>query len=231
MNEVRARDIMSTDLTVVAPKTPVDRMAALMALKMISALPVVDAEFHILGIVSEGDLVARREAATLPRQSWWLRLFADTDSLAREYTKTHGLTAEDVMVRHVVSVGPDTPAAQIADIMRRKGIKRVPVTENGKLVGIVSRADIVQMVALRNADLQDGPHSDTEIQHEVLERLANEPWAAVQHLSISVQKGLVEVSGLVNSADQKHAMGVLIRDVPGVLDVRDLTRILPIQGL
>ncbi len=231
MEQVRARDIMSTNLTVVAPATGVDKIATLMALKMISAVPVVDESFHVLGIVSEGDLVARREASTLPRPAWWLTLFEDADSLARQYAKTHGLTASDVMVRHVVCVGPDTPAEQIADIMRRKKVKRVPVTENGKLIGIVSRADIVQMVALGSADTAPGPHSDNEIQAEILERLSNEPWAATQYLSIVVQQGVVEVSGLIASADQRQAMDILIRDVPGVAGLRDLTRIIHLSRM
>jgi len=218
---------MSTNLTVVAPKTGVDKIATLMALKLVSAVPVVDEKFHLLGIVSEGDLLIRADTGTLPRPSWWLRLFGDADELARQYTKSHGLTAEDVMVRHVVSVGPDTSADQIADVMRRRGIKRVPVTEGGKLVGIVSRADIVQMVALRNADRNRAPRTDNEIQDEVMARLRNEDWAATQFLSINVRDGVVETAGLVESKDQQKAMGVLIRDIPGVRELRDLTRIMP----
>lgn len=230
MEQVRARDIMSTNLTVVAPKTGIDKVATLMALKLVSAVPVVDEKFHLLGIVSEGDLLTRADTGTLPRPSWWLRLFGDADELARQYTKSHGLTAEDVMVRHIVCVGPETTADQIADIMRRRKIKRVPVTEDGKLVGIVSRADIVQMLALRSADRKSGPRPDAEIQDDVMARLGKEEWAATQFLSVSVRDGVVETAGLVASKDQQQAIGVLIRDISGVRAHRDLTRTMPTVG-
>jgi len=228
---VRARDIMSTELTVVAPKTGVDKVAMLMALKMISAVPVVDEGFHLLGIVSEGDLMIRNEPGTLPRTSWWLRWFSDSASLARDYAKTHGLTAEDVMVRQVVCVGPDAPVDQIADILRRRKIKRVPVVDNGKLVGIVSRADIVQMVAVRDVGDRSVPRADNDIQDEVMKRLRDEPWVTGPPLSVVVHKGVVEISGLASSEDEQKALGVLIRGVPGVTAVNDLTRIVHTPGL
>lgn len=231
MDQVRARDIMSTELTVVAPKTGVDKVAMLMALKMISAVPVVDEGFHLLGIVSEGDLMIRDETGTLPRTSWWLRWFSDSASLARDYAKTHGLTAEDVMVRQVVCVGPDAPVDQIADIMRRRKIKRVPVVDNGKLVGIVSRADIVQMVAIRDVGDRSQPRADNDIQDEVMKRLRDEPWVTGPPLSVVVHKGVVEISGLASSEDEQKALGVLIRGVPGVLGVKDLTRIVHVPGV
>lgn len=230
MDQLLARDVMSTKLIVVAPKTSVDKIATILMLNMISAVPVVDEKFHILGIVSEGDLLARDEAGSLPRRSWWLTLFEDSDELARQYSRAHGRTAEDVMTRHVVSVGPDATTAKIADIMRRRGIKRVPVVEDGRLIGIVTRADIVQMVALGAAP-EAVTRPDNEIQDEVMERLKQAPWAGTEFLSVSVKDQSVEVSGLVASADQKHALAVLIREVPGVRAVRDITSVMPLPGL
>jgi CBS-domain-containing membrane protein len=231
MAPLRAHDIMSSDLIVVAPKTGVDRIVTILLLNMISAVPVVDEKFHILGIVSEGDLVDRGEAGTLPRKSWWLGLFQDEDELARRYTKAHGKTAEDVMTRHVISVGPDAPAERIADIMRRHHVKRVPVVEDGKLVGIVSRADIVQMVAVRGVPAGDGPRADNEIQADILDRLRNESWASPQFLSVSVAEGTVDVSGMIGSSDQKMALNVLIGEVPGVTAVNDFTTIMTVPTL
>jgi len=230
MDQLLARDVMSTKLIVVAPKTSVDKIATILMLNMISAVPVVDEKFHILGIVSEGDLLARDEAAWLPRRSWWLTLFENSDELARQYSRAHGRTAEDVMTRHVVSVGPDATTAKIADIMRRRGIKRVPVVEDGRLVGIVTRADIVQMVALGSSP-GDVTRPDNEIQDEVMERLKQASWAETEFLSVSVKDQCVEVSGLVASTDQKHALAVLIREVPGVKAVRDITSVMPLPGL
>ena len=231
MDRMLARDVMSTDLIVVAPKTTVDKIAMIMMLNMISAVPVVDEKFHLLGIVSEGDLVVREDVGTVPRQSWWLKLFESSDELARDYTKAHGRTAADVMTRHVVSVGPDATTAQVADIMRRRGIKRVPVVEDGKLVGMVTRADIVQMVALGGSPAADVKRPDNEIQDEIMSRLKQASWVDTAFLSISVQDHRAEVSGLIASEDRKHALNVLIREVPGVKAVRDTTRVMPLPGL
>ena len=231
MNRMLARDVMSTDLIVVAPATTVDKIAMIMMLNLISAVPVVDEKFHLLGIVSEGDLVIRDEAGTVPRQSWWLKLFESSEEMAREYTKSHGQTAEDVMTRHVVSVGPDATTAQVADIMRRRGIKRVPVVEDGKLVGMVTRADIVQMVALGASTATDDKRPDNEIQEEIMDRLRNEAWVDTAFLSVSVQDHTAEVSGLIASEDQKHALTVLIREVPGVKSVRNITRVMSLPAL
>jgi CBS domain-containing protein len=231
MDQVRARDIMSTKLTVVAPRTGIDKIAAMMALKMISAVPVVDEQFRLLGIVSEGDLLVRDESGTLPRSSWWLRLFGDSDELARRYAKTHGLTAEDVMVRDVVCATPDTTAREIADTMVRRSIKRLPVIENGQLVGIVSRADIVQMIAIEAADRKAARRADREIQDEVLMRFCGESWAETRLLTVGVREGTVELSGLVASNDQKKALQVLTSGVPGVKRVVDLTRVISLAAL
>lgn len=231
MDRMLARDVMTTDLIVVAPTTTVDKIAMVMMLNLISAVPVVDDRFHLLGIVSEGDLVIRDEAGTVPRQSWWLKLFESSEELAREYTKAHGQTAEDVMTRHVVSVGPDATTAQVADIMRRRGIKRVPVVEEGRLVGMVTRADIVQMVALGSAAATADRRPDNEIQDEILNRLRDESWVDTAFLSIVVQDHVAEVSGLIASEDQKHALTVLIREVPGVKAVKNHARVMSLPAL
>jgi len=231
MDRMLARDVMTTDLIVVAPTTTVDKIAMVMMLNLISAVPVVDDRFHLLGIVSEGDLVIRDEAGTVPRHSWWLKLFESSEELAREYTKAHGQTAEDVMTRHVVSVGPDATTAQVADIMRRRGIKRVPVVEEGKLVGMVTRADIVQMVALGSAAATDDRRPDNEIQDEIMNRLRNESWVDTAFLSVVVQDHVAEVSGLIASEDQRHALTVLIREVSGVKSVKNHARVMNLPAL
>ena len=138
-----ARDVMTRGVLAVRAETPVEEIAALLLSRSISAVPVVDGDDRVVGIVSEGDLMRRTEAETYRRPSWWLELVSDPASLARDYVKTHGRRASDVMTRQVVSVTEDTPVDKIASLLDSRRIKRVPVVREGKLVGVVSRADLL----------------------------------------------------------------------------------------
>jgi CBS domain-containing protein len=145
---MKASDIMTSPIIAVSPGTAVAEIAALLFEKRISAVPVVDGG-RLVGMVSEGDLLHRHEiGADRPARagSWWLRLFGE-DRSAAQYVKSHAQLARDVMTPAVASVAPETPIAQIADLFQRRGIKRVPVLRGGEILGIVSRADLVQAIA------------------------------------------------------------------------------------
>jgi CBS domain-containing protein len=111
----------------------------------VSALPVVDEKGTVVGIVSEGDLVRRTELGTETAGSWWLVPLAE--GAARDYRKSHAAAVRDVMTRPVIGVRPSATLRQIAKLMEERRIKRVPVLDEGRLVGIVSRADLVRQLA------------------------------------------------------------------------------------
>jgi CBS domain-containing protein len=144
---MKARDIMRCEVATVGPATPVTEIARLLLERRISGVPVVDAHGKVLGIVSEGDLLRRAETGTEIRRSWWLRLLADNAVLAGEYAKSHGRTAEEIMTRDVVTVTETTPVAEIAALLERRDVKRVPVVHRGKIVGIISRANLLHALA------------------------------------------------------------------------------------
>jgi CBS domain-containing protein len=152
---MRAIDVMTTEVISVGPDTSVQALAALLSERGISGVPVVDAEGRVVGIVSEGDVLrrvkigtARRpEARPGRRRSSWLEGIASDRELARDYGKSHGRTVGDVMTRDVVAVSDTTELADIAILLETKNIKRVPVVRDGKLVGIVSRANLVRALA------------------------------------------------------------------------------------
>src|SRR5271166_3907831 len=140
---MKARDVMTLGVFTVKPTMSVKDVARLFVEQRISAVPVVDDQRKIVGIVSEGDLVHRSEISTQRRHPWWLVLMAGDEGLAAEYIKAHAKRVADIMTRKVITAEPDTPLQEIAAMLERYGIKRLPIVRNGQLVGIVSRANLV----------------------------------------------------------------------------------------
>lgn len=223
---MKAKDVMTTRVVAVVSDMPVSAIASLLLDRHISAVPVIDEERRILGIVSEGDLI--RRGKTTERRSWWLATYGDAKALAREFVKTHGLYATDVMTREVVTVTEDTPVSTIAELLEQKGIKRVPVVRHGRLVGIVSRADLLRGLATRGLQPRTPEAQDDEtIQAHLMEVLEREPWADATFLSIMVDQGVVHLWGLVRSEEERRALRVAAEAIPGVRNVRDYLRLSP----
>ena len=148
---MKAQDVMSHKVVTVTPDATVTEIAGLLVERHISAVPVIDAEGTLLGIVSEGDLIRQPDIAGEPRLSWWLAMISDPAKRAKDYAKTHANRADEVMTKEVVTVNEATPIADIAHLIEEHRIKRVPVMRNGELVGIVARADLVRALAVRQA--------------------------------------------------------------------------------
>jgi CBS domain-containing protein len=192
---MRALDIMTTDVITVDPDTTVQGLATLLAEKGISGAPVVDKSGGLIGIVSEGDLLHRAEIGTarrhrVRRRSWWLDHFAS--DAARDYVKPHGRTVNDIMSRDVVTVAEDTELADVAALLEAKRVKRVPVLRGGKVVGIISRANIVRAVgATKGAPARDGEGDDRSIRSRLLAELGREEWAKIWPEDVIVRDGVV----------------------------------------
>lgn len=223
---MKARDIMTTDVVTVRPDTPVREVATLLFERRISGVPVVDGDGRVVGIVSEGDLMRRPEAGTERHPSWWLRLFGYSDDVAHEYVKSHGHTAAEVMTRHVLSVTEEANISQIADVLDSHHIKRVPVVRQDRLVGIVSRADLMRAL-IASPPEASGQRDDRKIYEEVTRRLRGESWADLLHLNMVVHNGEVQLWGTVGSDDAREALRVLVEGVPGVRAVQDGVRVIP----
>ena len=153
-----AADVMTSDVITVTPDTSVREIAKLMYTKHISGVPVIDLEKRVIGIVGEGDLLGHAEVAGERRRTWWFDAFVDSNALARDYIKTHGRIAADVMTPTVISVAPTASIAEIAKILQRHRIKRVLVIDGGNLVGIVTRSDLLR--ALAAAEVAKPAHID-----------------------------------------------------------------------
>ncbi|MFQ5827638.1 MAG: CBS domain-containing protein [Candidatus Methylomirabilia bacterium] len=219
---MKAKDIMTTKVVSVRRDTPVNEIATLLLDRHISGVPVTDAEGHVLGVVTEGDLIQRAEAP--PRRSWWLAFFSDADVMAREFVKSHGLKAWDVMTKEVLTVTEDTSLADIARLLEEKRIKRVPVVRDGHLVGIVSRADVIRALAARGVEpAPPEAKEDETIRKQLLEALRREPWADTHLLNIVVDRGIVHIWGLVRSPNERRALRVAAENIPAVRHVSDHT--------
>jgi CBS domain-containing protein len=218
---MKAADAMTTDVISVRPSQSVQEVASILLAHRISAVPAVSEDGdQLVGIVSEGDLIRRREAGTDRRRSWWLELLAAPDT-AEDYVKTHGRRVADVMTSNVITVGPDTPLSDIADLIEKEGIKRVPVVDDGRLVGIVSRANLLQALAASKDEMSvETTADDAAIRNDILRRIEAEPWKPIL-LNVIVHDGTVELWGFADSASQKKAARIVAESAPGVRAVQD----------
>jgi CBS domain-containing protein len=223
---MQARDIMTKDVVTAGADTTVSEIAALLVLHHISAVPVV-AEGQLLGIVSQTDLAHRSETGTERRRKWWLEVFADPDSMAREYVKSHGHKARDVMTRVVVSVPEDASLAEVADVLDSHRIRQVPVTSGGRLVGMISRADLVRALAEATITSSQPRPDNGTLQKAVWEQVKAQPWLKSAFVNLAVKDGVVELWGAVDSKEQRDALRVLVEGVNGVERVDDHVNLLP----
>lgn len=214
---MRASDVMTPYVITVTPDTTIHMAARLLADNHISGLPVVDEDDAVIGVVTEGDLLHRAEICTgSPRRAWWLELLSSTRDLAHEYAKEHARTVKDVMSSNVIAVSDDAPLSQIADLLGRHGIKRVPVLKAGKLVGIVSRANLIRALASTTPPQKShGVPDDRAIRDAVLTELHGRRWALPRQ-NVIVSEGTVHLWGVIESEEESCAIRAAAESVQGV---------------
>jgi len=214
-----ARDVMTAPVLAVRPDTEVHDIAALLLECRISAVPVVDEGGRVRGIVSEGDLINRADAGTRHRRSWWLEMLNGPEEQARDYLQAHGQHAEDVMTREVVATSEDTPLPEIAALLEKHHVKRVPVLRDGKLVGIVSRANLLHGFALSEPTwpmLQ----GDRQIR-DALKQALTEAGLPMHQVSVTVNNGAVRLWGWIDAQAQRQAARAAVESTPGVRRFED----------
>jgi CBS domain-containing protein len=211
----------------VGPDATVGDIAALLVTHRIGAVPVVSGDRRLIGIVSQTDLVHRSETGTEKRRKWWLEAFADPDAKAREYVKSHGHKAQDVMTRVVVSVSEGASLAEVADVLDTHRIRQVPVVSDGRLAGMISRADLVRALAEVSIAAPAARPDSGALQKAVWDRIEAQPWLKTAFVNLAVKDGVVELWGAVDSDDQRRALAVLVEGVPGVVKVEDNVTLFP----
>lgn len=226
---LKANDIMYSAVVTATPDHTVQEAAALMVEHGVSGLPVVDKSGQLVGMVSESDLMRHVEAGTDHHRSWWLRALMGRESLAREYVKENARRVADVMTKTVITATPETAVRELAETLERNGIKRVPIVKDGKVVGIVSRANLLRALARGELSAEHRRSaSDADLRESVIARIGAEPWARTALINVAVKDGAVTLSGIVDSIAEKRALRLAAELTGGVKAVEDATMIRPV---
>jgi len=219
---MKAIDVMVRDVITIGPDDSIADAARLIADNDVSALPVVDDDGHLVGIISEGDLMSREEIGAAIHHPWWIEAVTPAATLAAEFAKSHGRRVAEVMSENVITATEDMPLAQIAAILERNRIKRVPIVRGNELVGIVSRSNLVQAMASNGGTPGDRLDASRTIRAELLSRLENEQsWTDFGSRNVIVTDGKVHLWGLISSEAERKALVALAEGVPGVTQVID----------
>lgn len=216
---MNASDIMTKTVITGKPETTVAQAADLMARHHISAIPVLDESDGVIGLVSEGDLMRRVEGAKDQTRSWWLSLFADSQTSARDFVRERGQHLKDIMTTQVTTVSPETPVGEIARLLEKTHIKRVPVVKDGRLVGIVSRANLLQALAAQPIVHIRAEADADEKRDIVMGALGQVRGLNPVHLNVIVADNRVDVWGIVNSDAEEAAARVALEGIDGLGEV------------
>jgi len=220
---MKAADVMVRNVVTVKPYATVKDAIELLVKYDISALPVVGDDGALVGILSEADLIRREDLSTAKHRPWWLEAITPATTLAEEFAKSHGKRVEEVMSTQIVSASAETPLSEIATLLERYRIKRVPIVQDGKLIGIVSRANLIQALASSAPTTEAGGISDQDrgIRLELLARLGEQKWTDFGSRNVTVNGGVVHLWGLVGSPQERKALVSLAEEIPGVKRVSD----------
>lgn len=220
------KELMTPNPVVVPPEMTIAALVQLLADRHVSGVFVVDRAGVPLGVVTEADLICRLAPGPDDAELGWLsRLFVDLDDAAARYARSHGQMARDLMSQRLVAVDADAPAGDAAQLMQTEKVRRVAVLHDGKLVGVVSRADLLK--AVRPAAPIAAGRDDADIRAAIVREMERHPWATGHFTTVTVQGGVVRLEGFCRSDDARQALRVLAGKVQGVKEVVDNTELAP----
>jgi CBS domain-containing protein len=215
---------MTTNVVTVSPETDIAEAVRLMLERQISGVPVIDDSGRLVGILTEGDLMRRAELVT-GRQSWWINPISSPEQEAKAYVKAHGLKVKDVMTKEVVTINEQEPLDRIAMVFEDRRIKRTPVMRSGKIVGIVSRANLLRSLATKR--ISDAAPSDSQIRSAILTTAMEDAAIRVVLVDVTVDDGVVHLWGNTASEAEREAIRVVAENTKGVREVQNHIRVLP----
>ena len=219
---MQARDIMTTPVVTIATSASVAEAADLMLTRNIRCLPVVGDDGSLAGVISEGDFLRRGELGTRRARPRWLEFLVGPGKLADEYVRSSGRRVAEVMTAGVVSAAPGASLAEIVELMATHDIKNVPILDAGKIVGIVSRSDLMRILLRTLPKSGSATIDDEVIRRNILAELRGQSWSVGGDLiGVTVDKGNVELNGAVFDERQRKAAVVAAENVAGVKKVTD----------
>ena len=217
---MRAHQIMTRSVITVTPDATVLEAANLMLRYHVSGLPVVDTAGRLVGIVSEGDFIRRSEIGTEKKRGRWLKFLLGAGRAATDYVHERGRRISEVMTLDPITIAEETPLEQIVSSMESNGVKRLPVMRDGRLVGIVSRANLLQAVAGLARDVPDPTADDDHIRGRIIAAIEKNDWSPFG-LNVIVRDGIVHLSGVITEERSRQASIVAAENVAGVKKVHD----------
>ncbi len=213
-------DVMTRNAISVQPRTSVTDAARIMLANHVSGLPVIDESGALVGVVTEGDLLRRAEIGTEGEQAGWLKALLQPAAVAADYVATHSRHVTGVMTHNPIFVTPDTSLAEVVQMMLRKRIKRLPVLENNKLIGVISRADLLKALTSKLIQTkEDG--SDDDILAYIKGEIEKARWAPKSGMRVAVKDKVVTLEGTIFSDEERRAVITIAENAPGVKDVKD----------
>jgi CBS domain-containing protein len=229
---MKALDVMARTVISVDPDATVLQAARQMLQHRLSGLPVIDKGGNLVGILSEGDFLRRRETQTERKHSRWLEFLMGPGKLAAEYTHSHGSKVAEVMTVDICTVTEDTALEDVVELMERRRIKRVPVVRGKQVVGIITRANLMHaMVSLARTAPKDAK-DDTTIREKLLAEMQKEKWAPTAMVNVVVRGGVVEFWGSIFDERHREALKAMAENISGVQAVKDhLVWIEPTTGM
>ncbi|MDP2296502.1 MAG: CBS domain-containing protein [Pseudolabrys sp.] len=229
---MNASDVMTRNVISIDPDSTVLQAARLMLQHRISGLPVIDKDGNLLGILSEGDFLRRRETKTERRRSRWLEFLMGPGRMADEYTHSHGNKVSEVMTTEVATVDENAALEDIVELMERRHIKRVPVMSGSVVVGIVTRSNLMRAMVSMARHTPPAAAGDAAIREQMLAEMNKQQWAPTAMTDVVVHDGVVELWGAILDERQRAALRVVAENIPGVTAVKDhMIWVEPISGM
>jgi CBS domain-containing protein len=217
---MRAHQIMTRNVITVRPDSSIVDAAKLMLERHVSGLPVLDKDGALVGIISEGDFLRRSEIGTQRKRPRWLQYLMSPGRAANEFVHQSGRKVEEIMARDPVTVTEDTQLEELVSLMEKHDIKRLPVMQNDRLVGIVTRANLLQAVASLARDVPDPTADDDHIRQRVADAINSTDWRPIG-LQVTVRNGVVHLHGIIVNESSRQATIVAAENVAGVKEVHD----------
>ncbi|MGE4482142.1 CBS domain-containing protein [Acidocella sp.] len=217
---MKVSDVMTRNAISVQPQTSVVDAARIMLANHVSGLPVLDQAGALVGVVTEGDLLRRAEIGTEGEQAGWLKALLQPAAVAEDYVLTHSRHVSGVMTHSPIFVTPETELTEVAHTMLRKRIKRMPVLENQKLIGVVSRADLLKALTSKLIQTDENVSDDTILAY-IKAEIEKAKWAPKSGLRVAVKDKVVTLEGTIFSDEERRAVNTIAENAPGVKEVKD----------